>query len=259
MRFEEYTEALAASVRSSPAVAGLVLLGSAAAEARRDEWSDHDFFVVAHPGREAEVRDVAAWLPHPERAVLVAREGSIGFAVLYEDGHLFEFAAASPRELEGALATSDAAILFDDGTTEAVLEASRARAAALPASDAADEAGLALLKILVGVGRARRGERLSAGQFVHAWAVGHLVRAIRARRSVVEPHGDAIDPVRRFERDYPGLATRLAEVLDRPLEEAARGLYTLLRDELELGWDGFPSRAADAVAHRLGWDTAPFA
>jgi hypothetical protein len=251
--FERRSEALADVARER--FAGLVLLGSAspAAAARRDEWSDHDFFMLAAPGSEAAVRDVRSWLPDPERLVLVAREGDIGFAAVYDDGHVFEFAAATAEELGGAIATGDVDIPVDDGTAAPLMAAAQARVAEAPAPDPVNETSLVLVKLLIGVGRARRGEHLVAGQFVHAWAVNHFARAVRGRLPVDGSVRDAIDPVRRFERDYPSLGADLRTVLAAPVEEAARGLYDLLRSTLEPGWEGFPTRAADVVAARLGW------
>jgi hypothetical protein len=253
--FDRRTEALAEVARTRDGFAGLVLLGSAspAAAHRRDEWSDHDFFMLAHPGAEAEVRDVAAWLPDPERLVLVAREGEIGFAAVYDDGHVFEFAAATAEELGGALATEDVGIPVDDGPAAELVAASQARVLATPAPDPANDARLVLVKLLIGVGRDRRGESLVAGQFVHVFAVTHFARAVRSRLPVAASERDGIDPLRRFERDYPQLGATLRTVLGAPIEEAARGLFDLFRATLEPGWDAFPSRAADVVATRLGW------
>jgi hypothetical protein len=232
-----------------------VLLGSSsdAAAHRRDEWSDHDFFLLARPGSEQAVRDVGSWLPDPERLVLVAREGEIGFVAVYDDGHVFEFAAATAEELGGALATEDVGIPVDAGGISELVAAAQARVTAAPAPDPVNEARLVLVKLLIGVGRSRRGEELVAGQFVRTWAVNHLVRAVRARFPVEGSVRDGIDPVRRFERDYPELGARLNAHLASPVEDAARGLFGTLRGELEPGWDEFPSRAADVVATRLGW------
>lgn len=251
--FERRSEALAAVARER--FTGLVLLGSSspAAAHRRDEWSDHDFFMLARPGDEAAVRDVASWLPDPERLVLVAREGEIGFAAVYDDGHVFEFAAATPDELGGALATEDVGIPVDGGPAAELIAGAQARVGATPEPDPVNDANLVLVKLLIGVGRARRGETLIAGQFVHAWAVNHFARAVRRRLPVAGSVRDAIDPVRRFERDYPALGAALEDALGAPVEEAARGLFELLRSTLEPGWDDFPTRAADVVAARLGW------
>ncbi|QTV79184.1 hypothetical protein [Microbacterium sp. NIBRBAC000506063] len=45
---------------------------------------------------------------------------------------------------------------------------------------------------------------------------------------------------------------RIAAAIAQEPEAAARALFALLR-ELEPDWPEFPSRAADAVAVRLGW------
>jgi hypothetical protein len=256
-RFAALSTGLAAGVRDRDDLIGLVLLGSASedASARRDEWSDHDFFALIADGRGAELRPDLSWLPDQDGLVLTAREGEIGFVAVYEDGHVFEFAFSETGELAGALA-GDATVVVDDerGTTAQLLAQSRARAAASDSFDPVNDTRLVLVKLLIGVGRVRRGEVLNGQGFIRQWAVQLLVRAIRGRF----PHGsttarDVIDPVRRFETDFPSEAAQIAEALDQPAEEAARRLFALTRLLLEPGWVDFPSRAADAVADRLGW------
>jgi hypothetical protein len=259
-RFAALSAGLAQGVRDRDGLIGLVLLGSAseAGAVRRDEWSDHDFFALIEPGRGTEIRPDLDWLPDRESIALTAREGDIGFAVVYDDGHVFEFAFSEAGELEGSLA-GDASVVVDDDaeTTATLIEQARARADAGDRFDPANDVRLVLVKLLIGVGRARRGEVLNAGTFVRSWAVQCLVRAIRGRfadRSTTLR--DTIDPVRRFERDFPEWADRIAAALEAPVEDAARALFDLTREILEPGWDEFPSRAADAVAVRLRWATA---
>src|SRR4029078_5162890 len=72
---------------------------STAGAARRDTWSDHDVYVVLADGTADELRATLASLPFPERVVARARESQLGFAVLYDDGHLLEFAAGTREEL----------------------------------------------------------------------------------------------------------------------------------------------------------------
>ncbi|MET0736528.1 MAG: hypothetical protein ABWY55_12910 [Microbacterium sp.] len=257
-RFAELSEALADGVRQRDGLIGLVLLGSAsdAGAPRRDEWSDHDFFALVEPGRGSEIRPDLDWLPDAEHIALTAREGEVGFVVVYDDGHVFEFAFSEAAELDGSLA-GDATVVVDDdaGTTSTLIAAARARAAAADAFDPANDVRLVLVKLLIGVGRDRRGEVLAAGGFVRSWAVQCLVRAIRGRfadRSTTLR--DTIDPLRRFEHDFPEWGARIAEALEASIEDAARSLLALTREILEPGWEEFPSRAADAVAARLGWD-----
>ncbi|MHC2999728.1 hypothetical protein [Microbacterium sp. HJ5] len=256
-RFDELSAALADGVRRTDGLIGLVLLGSASdeASARRDEWSDHDFFAITEHGRGSRLRPDLSWLPDPERVVLTAREGEIGFAAVYDDGHVFEFAYSDAAELAGALA-GDATVVVDDaeGTTARLIAESRERAAAGDRFDPMNDTRLVLVKLLIGVGRVRRGEVLNGGLFIRQWAVQQLVRAIRGRFADVSTSlRDTIDPMRRFERDFPEWAGRIADASARPAEDAARAIFALTREILEPGWSDFPSRAADAVAARLGW------
>lgn len=254
--FDARSRALRDAALQHEHLTGLVLLGSAAesARGRRDEWSDHDFFAIVADGQGPALRPDLGWLPAQPDLAAVAREGEIGFVALYDDGHVFEFALAEIGELGGALAEDATVLLDDDGRLAGLIGAGRDRVRAQTASDPAEQVTLMLVKLLIGVGRARRGELLTAGEFVRTWAVQCFVRAVRSRHEQ-EPGASTvrIDPVRRFERDHPEVGARLAAALERPVEAAARALYELSREMLEPDWECFPSRAADAVANRLGW------
>ena len=255
-RFVQRSRALAEGVRAHEGLIGLVLLGSAAegASGRRDEWSDHDFFALVAPGRGAQVRPDLSWLPDQEALALTAREGEIGFVALYDDGHVFEFAFSDAAELAGAL-VGDATVAVDDeaGTVQALVARGQERVAELDVLDPANDARLVLVKLLIGVGRIRRGEVLGGGAFIRQWALQHLVRAIRGRYPDSSSAGrDTIDPLRRFEQDFPEWGARIAAAVAQEAEPAARALFAVL-GELEPGWPEFPTRAATAVAARLGW------
>ena len=255
-RYEHLSRGLADGVRLWDGLSGLVLLGSASDEARhrRDEWSDHDFFAVVEAGRGPQIRPDLDWLPDQDRLVLTAREGEIGFVAVYDDGHVFEFAFADAEELAGAV-VGDATVVVDDaaGTTAALIERGRVRAASADRFDPGNDARLVLVKLLIGVGRVRRGEVVNGGAFIRQWSVQHLVRVIRGRFPDSSTSlRDTIDPLRRFEQDFPGWAERIADAVARPPEAAARAIFEMLA-ELRKGWPEFPTRAADAVAGRLGW------
>lgn len=255
-RYEEISQGLAAGVRTRDGLIGLVLLGSAADSARfrRDEWSDHDFFAITGDGRGVDVRPDLSWLPDQDRIVLTAREGEIGFVALYDDGHVCEFALAEAAELSGAVA-ADATILVDDAEQTVARVVGRAQATANMADsfDPANDARLVLVKLLIGVGRVRRGERLNGGAFIRQWATAHLAKAIRGRFAESSTSlRDVNDPMRRFERDFPEWGERIAGALARPEEEAAKALLAVLKG-LERGWDEFPTKAVETVETRLGW------
>ncbi|MEJ1923393.1 hypothetical protein [Microbacterium sp. KHB019] len=255
-RYEAISQGLAAGVRERDGLIGLVLLGSAADSARfrRDEWSDHDFFAITADGRGVDVRPDLSWLPDQERIVLTAREGEIGFVALYDDGHVCEFALADAQELSGAVAV-DATIVVDDAeqTVAGLVGRAQARANTADSFDPANDARLVLVKLLIGVGRVRRGERLNGGAFIRQWAVAHLAKAIRGRFAESSTSlRDVNDPMRRFERDFPDWGERIAVALAQPEEDAAKALLAVLK-ELERGWDEFPTKAVETVEVRLGW------
>ncbi|MBD3943622.1 hypothetical protein IF188_18175 [Microbacterium sp. NEAU-LLC] len=246
-RFDELTERLTTGFARVPGAHGLVVVGSAAAAERRDRWSDHDFLALIDAQAAASARESLDWLPEPERIVLLAREGALGFSVLYDDAHLLEFAIASVDELAGT-AIGEAGLTFGDERALSFVAEGRERLNTLTPVDAASEAGLVFVKLLVGYGRARRGERIVAGQFVRTWAVGHMIRTIRARiEPVTGVREDALEPARRFDAAYPEIAVRLDAVLSQAVEDAARGVAALAREVLEPGWSAFPSRAADVA------------
>lgn len=246
--FDAMSDAIAAGFSRVEGSHGLVFVGSAAAAGRRDRWSDHDFLALVDEAAAAAARERLDWLPDADRIVLSAREGTLGFSVLYDDAHLLEFAVASTGELAGA-PVDEAQLAFGDERAREFVAAGRAVVAGLGAVDAANEAGLVFVKLLVGIGRARRGERIVGGQFVRTWAVGHLLTAIRRRIAPVggAPRTDPLEAARRFDAAYPEIAARLDAALAAPVEQAAVGIAELTRTTLEPEWPDFPSRAADVV------------
>ena len=91
--FRGWTARLSEGLQVDNRVIGLVMLGSSADVGRvPDQWSDHDFFVITHPGAQEAMRQDLDWLPDPDQIVLNVRETAHGLKVLYADGHLIEFA-----------------------------------------------------------------------------------------------------------------------------------------------------------------------
>jgi hypothetical protein len=110
-------------------------------------------------------------------------------------------------------------------------------------------AGQFLTALLVGVGRYRRGERLSGRELVKAQALRHLlVLLARHRDSPRRSLLDDLDPFRRFEGAFPTLGQELDSLLDRETTEAARILLALALRELP---GILPEQAVEAIRQRL--------
>jgi len=248
--YDAFTRSLASALAGDPRVAGLVALGSMSGDGvPPDGFSDHDFFVVTVPGVQESFRTDLAWLPGADRAALVHRETAHGLKVVLPDGHLLEFAVFDLDELRVARANRYAVLFDRGGVAERMAEV-----AARPSEHPADRwlCGQLLGNLLVGGGRAARGELLSARLFVAGHATGHLLRllALHLPAEAGVPL-DNLDPFRRFERAYPRLAGELNGALGRDPLEAALALLDLAGRQLRPLLPEWPSAAAEAVGNRL--------
>jgi hypothetical protein len=230
-----------------------VLFGSSADRSRADEWSDHDFAVITDPEHIGELRTDLSWLPDHEQLVAWAREHHDGFKAIDIHGSVIEFAVT---DLAG-LATffADAwAIAYGGEEVEATMRAVAAKPAPNATPDPHRDVAVFLAALLVGVGRARRGERISATGSVRGLALQHLLLLLTPLLPP-DPRLDTLDPTRRFELAHPILGRRIADALDLPLEECARTLLDVADDEAGTRWGGYPKAAVAVVRDRLGWTT----
>jgi hypothetical protein len=250
-RFAAFLARVRAELMRRDDVVGLVAMGSTADTSRADEWSDHDLAVVTAPGAQRAYRDPGTWLPDPERIVFAVQEWHGGVKVLYDDGHLAEFGVADVAELS-AWSVGNYDVLIDlGGVAEAMSEARRG---CIPAPLRAEDAlRLVVFHVLVGVGRARRGERLAAHTSVRHDAVGAFLHALRdAHRSPDDALLDALDPFRRVERVHPAVAARIDALLETDVEQAARSLLDLV---VEVFPGDVPASAVRVARERLGRHT----
>jgi hypothetical protein len=184
------------------------------------------------PGTQERFRDDLRWLPASAGPVALAfRETAHGVKVLLASGHLVEFAVFDPDELSLARVNRHALLLDRADLAPRLAQVRQATIAALagPRLDLPWHAGQLLTNLVTGAGRAARGERLSGHQLVRVAALGHLVTLLRP---TVAPGAagalDDLDPFRRLELAFPGVAGELDEALRRPVVEAARGLLAIL-------------------------------
>ncbi len=252
-RFHDFTAALTARAIADTRIVGVVAMGSTAHTSRVDEWSDHDVAIVVTQGTEAEVRERPDWLPDPGELELYVLEHHGGGKAMYRDGHIVEFGVTTVDGLLGWHANSYR-VLYGD----AELNRAMAQVAAKPHPQAPLEAlretQLALIQLLIGTGRARRGEVLSANALVRLDAVEHILRAVALRRPTPATDVlDPLDPTRRIELAYPQLCAEIARALELQVAECTRRLLDIAERALAPGWQEFPHSAAEAVRRRLDW------
>ena len=251
LAFADYTARLIDSVSTHDDVLGLVLAGSGAEPQRIDEWSDHDFFLVVSKDPEA-WRQNFDWLPDHERIVLSPRETHHGLKVLYDDGHVLEFAIATAAEMHDWSVNMARVVLDRGGVAELV--AGMQRRTVLPTEHDADDLQLFLTHLYIGVGRARRGEALAANLSIRGHAMRHLLPVWRHRVTPqVGAAVDSLEPNRRFEQAFPSDALELANALAQHPEPAARALLAAAERALAAGWAQWPAAGVRAIRERLAW------
>jgi hypothetical protein len=253
-RFIDYSDRLRDSLAARENVLGLVLVGSTAEHSRVDEWSDHDFFVITKEGFAESMRQDLSWLPDRDQVVLAPRETDHGLKVVYADSHVLEFAVFEDSELEMAGVNSYAVTLDRTNITERM-----AIIAARPSQKpylVDREWQLFLSLLLIGVGRARRGEVLIAGQFVRSYCLNHVLGFVRHWQSPLagtESKEDSFNRYRRFEQQYPELGAQLEKLSQLPVEQAGQAY---LKFALEMGAAKLTEEqraAAGVIANRFGW------
>jgi hypothetical protein len=109
-----------------------------------------------------------------------------------------------------------------------------------------------LTSLLVGAARWRRGERLSGRQYIHAHAVGCLLRLLQRHVPPLGPAAlDDLDPFRRFEAAHPSLGREMEEALRQEPPAAARRLLAIAGRELAERLPGYPWEGAEALGRWL--------
>ncbi len=231
--YDAYTSQLVANLSDDERVVGLVAVGSMAAVGKQpDEWSDHDFWVVAREGSAAEVRDDRGWLPQGSEIVVWFAESDHGRSVIYADGHLVEYAVFGPDEVD-VTSANEYRVLIDRYGLETKMAEVEARTRDRHPHRADDLFGSFLAQLTIGITRHARGERLSANHLVRGWAARTLAELIaRVVPPQQEGSTDNLDPNRRFETTYPGLGAEILAALDSPLLDCASTLVDLAEREL---------------------------
>jgi hypothetical protein len=234
LSYNAFTEQLTANLKAYPRVLGLVALGSMAQTRRQpDAWSDHDFFVVTQTGTQEAFRQDVSWLPDMANIVLNVRETAHGLKIIYQNAHVLEFAVFDEQELHLAK-VNDYRVLFDHANISAQMaQIAAASTQESSAYDATRSFALFLSQLLIGAGRAARGETISAHQFIKQFALVELLALLaHTLPPIDDAQMDSLNPSRRFERAYPALAAEVnAALLLEPLT-AAQVLLGLAEREL---------------------------
>jgi lincosamide nucleotidyltransferase B/F len=249
--YNAFTTQLIANLTPDPRVLGLVALGSMAQQSRLpDAWSDHDFFVITQAGAQEWFRQNLSWLPDAAHIVINVRETAHGLRVVYQSGHLIEFAIFDEQELHLAK-VNDYRVLFNRANIAAqmvqiVAESSQSK------FDAARSMSMFLGQLIVGAGRAARGEVLSAHQIIKQFALVDLLALLGAYLPALDKAPlDNFNPTRRFEQVYPALGAQINAMLLQAPIAAAQSLLDLADQQLRDVLPNYPAQAVEVTRRYL--------
>lgn len=195
------------SLAKSEGALALLGLGSVGRElARLDEHSDLDFFVIVKPGYKTRFINDLDWLSRIQPVAYAFQNTVDGYKLLFADGIFCEFAVFEPVELANIPFTPGRIVWQAAGFDAAVLEKSPARSAERSIEFLVGEA---VTNLYVGLGRYRRGEKLSAARFIQGDAVDRVVELAARLEPSQSDFADPFDGVRRFEGRFPETAVHL--------------------------------------------------
>ncbi len=206
-RLDEIGASLA---RSSGALA-LIGLGSVGLEQERlDAYSDLDFFVIVETGCKAAFLDDLSWLSAIHPVAYRFKNTADGYKLLFADDIFCEFAIFEPHELQAVPFAAGRIVWKAPGVSDDIGIPARPPGAQAPAA-LEWLLGEALTCLYVGMGRYRRGEKLSAQRFIQHYAVDRLLELSSRVESEAPALRDAFAPERRYEQRFPQTARLLPQ------------------------------------------------
>ncbi len=206
-------DAIGLSLQHSGHALALLGLGSVGIERDRlDVYSDLDFFAVVEAGFKPQYLDSLDWLSAIAPIAYQFRNTVDGFKVLFDDGIFCEFAVFEPAELR-AIPFAQGRIVWQHPAFDAALAQPEWVAPQATAPAAEWLVGEALTNLYVGLGRYRRGEKLSALRFIQQYAVDHVLALAARLEQATAAHPDRFVVERRYEQRFPGMAAQLPTML----------------------------------------------
>lgn len=252
-QYRAFITQLSANLQADERARALILVGSTADQSHApDEWSDHDFFVITTSGTQEHFRTQFDWLPDYQSIVLTVRETEHGLKVLYDSGHLLEFAIFDAEEVDNAR-VNDYSVAFDRADITGKIQQQAVPAGVMPYSttDRSRDMKMVLCLLVVGAGRVRRGEAISGQLFIRSHALRHLLQILAQTLPADDKSRlDNLDPFRRVEQVFPELGAEINAAISRPPLDAALGLLDIYEQYL-CDLDGFSVEAVATVRRFL--------
>lgn len=203
-------DAIGASLAETGRALALIGLGSVGLELDRiDDYSDLDFFAIVEDGHKQQFIADLGWLSRTHPVAYAFQNTVDGHKLLFADGIFCEFAVFELNEL-AHIPFAAGRIVWRRPEVPETIAAPAAEAVRPPAPQSvAWHLGEALTNLYVGMGRYRRGEKLTAQRFIQHYAVDRVIALAAALEPPQAGHIDPFSPERRIEQRMPQLAQLL--------------------------------------------------
>lgn len=193
-------EEISQSLKETNKVLAVLALGSCGKERDRlDEFSDLDFFVIVKDGYKNQFLNHLDWLSSIKPIEFSYQNTVDGHKVMFVDGVFCEFAIFETGELSEIPFAEGEIIWKEDGFDAELCKPSYKK------HDYHDNnwlIGEILTTIYVGLGRYKRGEKLSAYFLIQHRCVERLVSLLRMNSNVNNLNLDLFNESRRFEGNF---------------------------------------------------------
>jgi hypothetical protein len=197
------------SLSQSGHALALIGLGSVGEELHRlDDYSDLDFFAIVEDGCKQRYMENLDWLSALCPIAYCFPNTDDGYKLLFGDGIFCEFAVFEMRELQ-EIPFSAGRIIWKRLDAPENLNQPTKKSVPPQKRDKEWLLGEALTNVYLGLGRDKRGERLSAMYFIQWYAVGRLLELAGYVESAQDATRDIFSNERRFEQRYPETAHEL--------------------------------------------------
>jgi lincosamide nucleotidyltransferase B/F len=231
-RLDEIGQSLA---QSGHALA-LIGLGSVGEELHRlDEYSDLDFFTIVEPGHKSRYIDNLDWLSNLAPIAYHFLNSPDGYKLLFADGIFCEFAVFELQELQGIPFAPGRIVWKREDAPETIHRPAKepVRSSKRPQEFLIGEA---VTNLYVGMGRDKRGEKLSATRFIQGYAVDRLVELAETIEPEQNVTRDIFVNERRFEARHPITARELPSWVQgyEHNRESALAILSFLEEHFEI-------------------------
>ena len=237
------------SLAQSGHALALIGLGSVGEELHRlDEYSDLDFFAIVEPGYKSHYIKNLDWLSRLAPIVYHFLNSPDGYKLLFADGIFCEFAVFELQELQGIPFAPGRIVWKRDDAPETIHRPAKESVRAAR-RDAEYLIGEAITNLYVGMGRDKRGEKLSAMRFIQGYAVDRLVELTETIEPEQNVTRDIFVNERRFEARHPVVAREMPSWVQgyERNRESALAILSFLEEHFEVN-----KAMADAIRKLCG-------